>query len=125
MAAGGVKIGLGSDSGSANTFIGYFEHHELELMVNAGMSIEDVYKAATSVSASLIGMTDGGVLAAGKRADFLVFSANPMEKISNSKEIETMYIGGQQIYRVALIQGIPINVPKFTKEQRNIQSVLE
>ena len=38
LADAGVPIALGSGSGLTDTFPGYFEHRELELMVNAGMS---------------------------------------------------------------------------------------
>ena len=125
LSDGGVKIGLGTASGSPNTFPGYFEHRELELMVEAGMPIADVYKDATSVSADLLGMTDGGTLAVGKRADFNVFSSNPFDKIANSKEIDTMYIGGQNIERLPLIQGIPINVPKVTEKEKQQEKEAE
>src|SRR5262245_38237257 len=52
MASAGVKIGLGTDSGAANTFTGYFEHREIELMEAAGMAPADIIKAATSTSAN-------------------------------------------------------------------------
>lgn len=118
MAAAGVKVGLGTDSGVADTFPGYFEHRELELMVAAGLSPMNAIKAATSDSASILGLTDAGVLAAGKKADFLVLSSNPLEKITNSKEIANLYLDGQEIARLPLIQGIAVEIPKVTAKDR-------
>src|SRR5438093_4045089 len=81
MAEGGVRVGFGTDSGSADTYPGYFELRELELMAAAGMSPMDVIKAATSVSAGVLKLNDIGTLAVGKNADFLVLSNNPLEKM--------------------------------------------
>jgi hypothetical protein len=118
MSDAGVIIGLGTDSGTANTFPGYFEHREMQLMVEAGMSIPDVIKASTATSANILKMNDGGVLAVGKRADFLSLTANPLEKITNSKEIETMFLNGSQTERTPLIQNIKIVVPTVTEADK-------
>jgi len=122
MADAGVIIGLGTDSGTANTFPGYFEHREMQLMVEAGMSIPDVIKASTAIGASILKMNDGGTLAVGKRADFLSLTANPLEKITNSKEIETMFLNGSQTERTPLIQNSTINAPKVTKAQKDAEA---
>ena len=45
--AAGVSIALGDDTGIENTFFGYGEHHELELMVAAGMTPMQAIVAAT------------------------------------------------------------------------------
>ncbi len=118
MADAGVRIGMGTDSGTSNTFPGYFEHRELQLMADAGMKPADIIKAATATSAAVLGIADGGTLAVGKKADFLVLTANPLEKISNSKEIETMYLNGSSTERLPLIQNIQIETHRFTQEER-------
>jgi imidazolonepropionase-like amidohydrolase len=118
LADGGVRIGMGTDSGTANTFPGYFEHRELQLMADAGMSPADIIKAATSVPAAIVGLTDGGSLAVGKKADFLVLTGNPLEKISNTKEIETMYLGGSSLERLPLIENIQTETHRFTQAER-------
>jgi imidazolonepropionase-like amidohydrolase len=43
----GVKIGLGTDSGPPLCFQGYFEHRELELMVESGLTPMQAIVAGT------------------------------------------------------------------------------
>jgi imidazolonepropionase-like amidohydrolase len=118
LADGGVRIGLGTDSGTTGTFPGYFEHRELELMVSAGMSPADVIKAASSVSADILGIADMGALAAGKTADFFVLTANPLEDIKNSKQIATIYRNGQEMTRLPMIQNLTMEIPTITDADR-------
>ena len=87
LADGGVKIALGTNSGAADTYPGYFELRELIAMADAGMQPMDVIKAATSVPAAVLGISDLGTLAVGKTADFLAMPNNPLEKMSNIKDI--------------------------------------
>src|SRR5258708_3924453 len=77
LADGGVKIGLGTNSGAADTYPGYFELRELIAMVDdAGMQPMDVIKAATSVPADVLGLKDLGSIAVGKTANFLAMPNN-------------------------------------------------
>jgi fructose-1,6-bisphosphatase/sedoheptulose 1,7-bisphosphatase-like protein len=46
LSAAGVKIALGTDSGVAATYPGYFELREMIAMADAGMAPNDVIKAA-------------------------------------------------------------------------------
>src|SRR5207244_11067147 len=68
----GVTIALGDDTGIENTFYGYGEHHEFELMVQAGMTPMQVIVAATKTGAELLKLDKLGTLVRGKSADFLV-----------------------------------------------------
>jgi imidazolonepropionase-like amidohydrolase len=100
--AAGVTIALGDDTGIENTFYGYGEHHELELMVAAGMTPMQAIVAATKTSAELLKLDRLGTLAAGKSADFVVLEANPLDDISNTKKISKVYQRGQEVDRAAL-----------------------
>jgi imidazolonepropionase-like amidohydrolase len=92
----GVLISFGTDSGAMPTRIaGFDEHRELQLMVQAGLSPMQAIVAATKVAAETIG--DGanrGTLEAGKRADFLVLTANPLDDIRNTEKLEAVFHGG-------------------------------
>jgi imidazolonepropionase-like amidohydrolase len=119
LADAGVPIALGSGSGLADTFPGFFEHRELELMVNAGMTPLAAITAGTSVSAAALGADDLGVLAPGKKGSFFVFASNPLEKISNSRDIDKVFVNGHDIDRLEMIRKIQVVRPKVSQELRN------
>jgi imidazolonepropionase-like amidohydrolase len=100
--AAGVRIILGCDTGLEDHPFGFAEQKELELMAAAGMSPGRVIVAATSRAAEYLGLADVGTLAPGKRADFLVLDANPLEDIRNTRRIATMYLAGNAVDRAAI-----------------------
>jgi imidazolonepropionase-like amidohydrolase len=94
----GVKVAFGTDSGALPERVpGWGEHHELELMVRAGLSPMDAIVAATQNSAALIKATDRGTLEVGKRADFLVLAADPTADIRNTRQLVTVWHNGREV----------------------------
>jgi imidazolonepropionase-like amidohydrolase len=94
----GVTIAFGTDSGANPERIpGWGEHHELELMVRAGLTPMDVIVAATAHSAAVVKATDRGTLEPGKRADFLVLAADPLADIRNTQKLVAIWHGGREI----------------------------
>ncbi len=89
-----LRIAMGTDG---NVYWG--AHIEMEDMVIAGMSPADVIVAATSNAAAAMGITDAGVIEPGKRADFLVLEANPLDDITNTRRIVDVYLLGGRIDR--------------------------
>lgn len=94
----GVKYGFGTDTGPPGRFPGYFEHVEMELMAEAGLSPSQVIQAATKNGAEFLGASkDLGTLETGKWADLLVLGRNPLDDIKNTRSIETVIIAGQKV----------------------------
>jgi imidazolonepropionase-like amidohydrolase len=99
LSEGGVRIAMGTDAGPPARFQGYFEHLELEMMADVGMSTPDVIRAATGEAAACMGLEDIGTLEVGNWADFLVLGADPLTDIKNTRSIEQVYIAGNEVPR--------------------------
>jgi imidazolonepropionase-like amidohydrolase len=93
-----IRIAMGTDTGPAGRFQGFFEHLELEMMVAAGLSPMQAIVAATGDAAACWGKQNLlGTIAKGRVADLLVLSANPLEAITNTRALGTIYIGGRPL----------------------------
>jgi hypothetical protein len=98
LSDGGVMIAMGTDSGTGvGRWQGYFEHVEMELMVKAGMTPMQTLVASTGHAATVMGLEDMGTLQPGKRADFVVLTADPLADIRNTRTIESVWIDGRQM----------------------------
>ena len=98
LAAGGVAIAMGTDTGaSLGRWQGYFEHTELEMMVQAGLSPMQALVAATGNAARVMKLDQAGILQQGKWADLAVLNANPLADIRNTREIHSVWIAGRRL----------------------------
>ncbi len=78
----GVRIAFGTDTGPPGRFQGFFEHLELEMMVDAGLTPMQALVSATGDAARCHHKAgEIGTLAAGAAADLLILNANPLENI--------------------------------------------
>jgi imidazolonepropionase-like amidohydrolase len=101
--AAGARIVLGTDAGvSAKYSYGFAEHHEIGMYVRLGMTTAETIVASTSRPTEVLRIRDTGTLAKGKRADFIVLDANPLENIRNMREIDSVYLYGARLDRGAL-----------------------
>jgi imidazolonepropionase-like amidohydrolase len=97
LADAGVRYGMGTDTGVPGRFHGYFEHVEMELMVQAGLTPMQVLVAATRSGAEFLKARDLGTLEPSKWADLIVLSRNPLSDIRNTRSIESVYIAGNKV----------------------------
>lgn len=98
----GVKVGFGTDSGPPTRFQGFFEHRELQLMVESGLTPLQAIAAATRTAAEILGATsEFGTLSPGKQADFLVLDANPLEDMHNTEELSAVWQAGKPLAPIA------------------------
>lgn len=95
----GVPVAFGTDSGPPGRFPGYFEHLEIGLMTDAGMTSREILQSATSVAARCLGLDDVGTLEAGKWADFVVLTQDPTRDISATRAIQSVFIAGNEVPR--------------------------
>ena len=93
----GLPVAMGTDAGPAARFPGYFEHMELQLMVDAGLTPEQALLSATSVAAGCLRLDDVGTLEPGKWADFIVLDEDPLSDVGATKSLERVFIAGGEV----------------------------
>ena len=95
----GVRIAFGTDTGPPARFQGFFEHLELEMMVDAGLTPMQALVSATGDAARCHQRAGQfGTLAAGAAADLLILGANPLDHIRNTRSIEQVWINGRRAF---------------------------
>jgi imidazolonepropionase-like amidohydrolase len=74
-------------------------HHELELLVRAGLSPSEALAAATSTPARLFGLADRGRIARGLSADLLLVDGDPCADITATRNIIAVWRSGARLHR--------------------------
>jgi imidazolonepropionase-like amidohydrolase len=97
-AGGRVVVGGHSDVPFAGR--GEAVWREMELLVEAGLTPMEVIQAATATSAAfLLRDRDLGTVEAGKLADLVVLSGDPLAQISDIRTVERVMAGGRWVDR--------------------------
>ncbi|MDJ0789615.1 MAG: amidohydrolase family protein [Myxococcota bacterium] len=93
---GGVEIAAGTDAGNIALPHGASLHLELRKLSEVGLSPMDVLAAATIRAAKVAGReADHGSIEAGKFADFLVLSEDPLADVANLQAIDLVVKHGR------------------------------
>jgi imidazolonepropionase-like amidohydrolase len=99
----GILIAAGTDAPYPGVFQGEGLHHELELLVEAGLKPLEAIAAATRNAAQFVSAEkEWGTLAAGKLADILVVSGRPDRRIQDTRNIEIVMQRGKILDRSKL-----------------------
>lgn len=92
----GVPIMAGTDTPIAFLTPGLSLHEELVSLVEAGLSTQEALKAATINPAIYFGMENElGSIRESQWADLLILSANPLDDIRNTQQIEAVFKQGK------------------------------
>ena len=97
----GVKVALGTDSGSIGVLHGESIVEEMKMFMRAGFSLAETIGCATKHGASLLGVEDFGAIEPGKPAHFLATRGTPSQLPRKLTYLETIYLNGRpsQAYR--------------------------
>jgi imidazolonepropionase-like amidohydrolase len=91
----GVRLLAGTDAPIPSIVPGFSIHDELQYLVAAGLTPYEALTTATSNAAEFLGITDGGTIAANKRADLVLIEANPLEEITSTRRIAGVMARGR------------------------------
>lgn len=97
----GVPLLAGTDCNSApgapfSPAHGESLHHELALLVDAGMSNLEALRSATVLPPQYFKIPDRGVIAPGMRADLVLLSGDPLQDIKNTRSIQKVWLAGEE-----------------------------
>jgi imidazolonepropionase-like amidohydrolase len=93
--AGGLLVAGIDPTGDGCVIAGYADQREIELLVKAGFRPEDAIRVATHNGATFLGIADSvGTIEKGKRADLVVVSGDPTQKIEDIENVEVVFKAG-------------------------------
>jgi imidazolonepropionase-like amidohydrolase len=99
----GAGLLLGSDSPQIFNVPGFSIHHELEYLVDAGLTPFEALQSGTANPAKFFGRTGAfGVVKIGADADLILLDANPLEDITNTRRIHGVMVRGRWLPRLEL-----------------------
>jgi hypothetical protein len=98
----GVLLAAGTDAPYPGDMQGEGLHHELELLVAAGLTPLEAITVATRNAARLIGASDWGTVEAGKLATLIVVDGRPDRNISDTRKVVEVMLRGRKIDRESL-----------------------
>jgi imidazolonepropionase-like amidohydrolase len=95
------KAGIPIVAGTDQAVPGHSLHREIELYVKAGFTPMEAIQAATIVPARVMKLDkESGTVEAGKRADLIIIEGNPLESISNIRNVRSVIAAGR-VYNCA------------------------
>jgi len=104
----GVPLLAGTDAPEPQVAPGASLHHEMELLVEAGLPAADALRAATLENARILGADDRlGAVEAGRLADLVLLEADPLADIRNTRRIAAVIRGGRVLDPSEILRAAP------------------
>lgn len=99
--AAGVPVFVGTDAGSPGVVPGAAIQREMRMLVDAGLPIVDVLRAATSAPADFLERNAHtfGRIAEGQRADLLLVHGDPTKDIGALENVVEVFLAGRRVVR--------------------------
>ena len=108
----GVGVGVGTDAGETATYHGYSTLHEMELLVEAGMTPLEAIEAGTAVSARALGVQEErGTIAPGMTADLVLIDGRPDQNIGDIEKTGRVFFNGVELDVKPLEAAIQTDAP--------------
>lgn len=121
----GVLVAAGTDAPYPGVFQGEAIHHELELLVEAGMTPLQAIRMATYNGAQIMhAEQEWGSLQAGRVANLVIVSGNPAVRVGDSRKIDMVILNGKILDRSSLRYD-PKKDPGFRAVTGNFTSPVE
>jgi len=104
--AGGNMM-TGTDALIPTTIPGFSIHHELEELVDVGLTPYEALRTSTILPHEFLGEFDeAGTIEVGKRADLVLLEKNPLEEIRNTQKITGVMIRGKWLSQTDIQKGL-------------------
>lgn len=97
----GVGLLLGCDAPQVFNVPGFSTHHELQYMVDAGLTPYQALRSGTvNVATYLNKSSNSGIIKVGAVADLVLLNGNPLKDIKQTRNIEGVMIGNNYLPKV-------------------------
>ena len=94
----GVRVAVGTDSGSCGVFHGASFVEEMKLFTDAGYSVAETLRCASYMGAQILGIEDEyGLIAKNRPAHFLAVAGAPSDVLGNLAGAVGVYLYGAQL----------------------------
>ena len=104
----GVRLLVGTDAPEPQVAPGASLHHEMEFLVEAGLSPSEVLAAATLENARILREEEErGAVEAGLVADLVLLDADPLADIRNTRRIRYVVRGGRLLDPATILAAAP------------------
>jgi imidazolonepropionase-like amidohydrolase len=92
----GGNVVVGTDpTGAGRTIAGYSNQRLIEILIEAGFTVEEAIKLSTFNGANYLGLSnETGSVEVGKKADLILISGDLKKDISNIRKMEIVFKSG-------------------------------